>query len=75
MAAPLPRCNRGAGTHDNVIGCVMMVGMAPKTEGRQIGVRIPAGLLAEIDKRRAKTGQSRAEAIRKMLAYAIKAQP
>lgn len=60
-------------TSDDGTGYVMMVGMAPKTEGKQIGVRIPADVLAEIDKRRVNTGQSRAEAIRKMLRFVLKA--
>jgi len=48
--------------------------MAPKREGTVTNVRLPDDMIAAIDKRRATTGQSRAEAIRKMLAWAL-AQP
>ncbi len=48
--------------------------MAPKTEGKPINVRIPEDLLARIDTRAGKTGHSRSETIRRMLAYAIEAK-
>jgi len=48
--------------------------MAPKREGTPITVRLPDDMIAKIDHRRTSTGQTRAEAIRKMLAWAL-AQP
>jgi len=49
----------------------IVIGMAPKREGTAINVRLPEDVIAKIDHRRASTGQSRAEAIRKMLAWAL----
>ena len=46
--------------------------MAPPTTGIPIQIRIPRELLDQIDCRRESTGQSRSEAIRKMLIWAIK---
>jgi len=48
--------------------------MAPKREGTPITVRLPDDMIAKIDHSRTTTGQTRAEAIRKMLAWAL-AQP
>jgi len=45
--------------------------MAPKREGTPINVRLPDDMISKIDHRRATTGQTRAEAIRKMLAWAL----
>jgi len=55
-------------------GYGIVIVMAPKREGTPITVRLSDEVIAAIDKRRATTGQSRAEAIRKMLAWAL-AQP
>ncbi len=52
----------------------IIIGMAPKTEGTPINVRIPADMLTDIDQRCAKTGNSRAETIRRMLRYALTAE-
>lgn len=45
--------------------------MAPKTTGKPVLIRIPEHDLERIDARCAKTGLSRAETIRKMLAWAL----
>jgi metal-responsive CopG/Arc/MetJ family transcriptional regulator len=63
MACHLPLCI--------VIDGGIVYGMAPKREGTAINVRLPDDMIAKIDHRRASTGQSRAEAIRKMLAWAL----
>jgi len=57
-----------------VADCGIVIGMAPKREGTPINVRLPDDMIAKIDHRRTTTGQTRAEAIRKMLAWAL-AQP
>jgi metal-responsive CopG/Arc/MetJ family transcriptional regulator len=48
--------------------------MAPRREGKPITVRLPDDVIGQIDTRRARTGQSRAESLRKMILWAL-AQP
>jgi len=50
----------------------MLIDMAPPKIGVPIQIRLPEPLLAQIDARREATGQSRAETIRRMLAWAAK---
>lgn len=50
----------------------MLIGMAPPKQGTPIQVRLPDGLLAQIDKRAKGKDISRAEAIRRMLVWAAR---
>ncbi len=49
--------------------------MAPPKIGKLTPIRLPDDMIAKIDARCAKTGLSRAETIRKMLAWALEQPP
>jgi metal-responsive CopG/Arc/MetJ family transcriptional regulator len=53
---------------------VYVYGMAPKSEGRPIVVRMNEDVLAALDARAKENGDSRSETIRKMVRWAL-AQP